>query len=66
MKTESLPLPRMLKAAHVAQVLGVSARTVYTLIENGELPAVRVGQSVRIHPDALHHYVNRWRDDIVN
>ncbi len=56
----------MLKAAHVAQVLGVSARTVYTLIENGELPAVRVGQSVRIHPDALFHYVNRWRDDIVN
>ena len=42
----------------VADLLGVSRSTVYTLIRTGELPAYRVrSRSVRIRYDALDRYI---------
>ena len=32
----------------------VSKMTVYRLVHNGELPAVRVGRSFRVHAKAVH------------
>jgi excisionase family DNA binding protein len=32
----------------------VSKMTVYRLVHNGELPAVRVGRSFRVHANAVH------------
>jgi excisionase family DNA binding protein len=31
--------------------------TVYRLVHNGELPAVRVGRSFRVPEDAVHEYL---------
>lgn len=39
---------RLLKPGEVAKQLGVHPATVYRLAARGELPAVRVGRSVRI------------------
>jgi excisionase family DNA binding protein len=36
-----------------AAFLKVSRRQVYRLLDNGELPAVRVGTRIRVDPDAL-------------
>ena len=63
MPTSQLPPARLLTARQVAAYLAVSSRTVYTLIERGELRGLRVGHSIRIHPDALAEYMDRWRDE---
>jgi len=54
--TEQNPL---LTIEQVFTYLGVKRSKVYNLIERGELPVVRIGRSVRIHPDAVREYVER-------
>jgi hypothetical protein len=50
------PLVRtqFLTVAEVAALMRVSKMTVYRLVHNGELPAVRVGRSFRVHAKAVH------------
>jgi excisionase family DNA binding protein len=49
---------RLLDYGSVAEILGVSPRTVYTLCKSGRLPAVRVMGSVRIDPRDLERFIN--------
>ena len=50
----SEPLPALLAVGQVARdVLGVSERTVYRMIEDGEISAVKVRGALRINRDAL-------------
>ena len=53
---------RFLTVAEVANVMRVSKMTVYRLVHNGELPAVRVGRSFRVPEQAVHDYL---RDSFV-
>src|SRR4249920_3700265 len=48
---------RFLTVAEVASVMRVSKMTVYRLVHSGELPAVRVGRSFRVHAKAVHDYL---------
>lgn len=41
------------------KVLGVTSRTVWTLVDRGDLPAVRFGNSVRIDPVDLRDFIAR-------
>ena len=43
-----------LTVAEVAALMRVSKMTVYRLVHNGELQAVRVGRSFRVHAKAVH------------
>ncbi len=40
-----------------AERLNQSVRTVDKLIESGELPAVRIGRSIRIRPSAIEYFI---------
>ncbi len=53
---------RFLTVAEVAAVMRVSKMTVYRLVHNGEMPAVRVGRSFRVPEQAVHDYL---RDSFV-
>lgn len=53
---------RFLTVAEVASVMRVSKMTVYRLVHNGEMPAVRVGRSFRVPEQAVHDYL---RDSFV-
>jgi excisionase family DNA binding protein len=53
---------RFLTVAEVAAMMRVSKMTVYRLVHNGELPAVRVGRSFRVPEQAVHDYL---RDSFV-
>ena len=53
---------RFLTVAEVATAMRVSKMTVYRLVHNGELPAVRVGRSFRVPEQAVHDYL---RDSFV-
>ena len=48
---------RFLTVAEVATVMRVSKMTVYRLVHNGELPAVRVGKSFRVPEKAVNDYL---------
>jgi excisionase family DNA binding protein len=47
------PQERLLIVRQVAEQLQISPRTVWRLIEDGRIPVVRIGRSVRVHPDAV-------------
>lgn len=50
---------RLLTVDEVAAILRVSRMTVYRLIRNGQLPAVRVGRGYRIKAYAVEKYLTR-------
>lgn len=48
---------KFLTVAEVAQVMRVSKMTVYRLVHNGDLPAVRVGRSFRVTEKDVDEYL---------
>jgi excisionase family DNA binding protein len=50
---------KFLTVAEVAAVMRVSKMTVYRLVHNGELPAVRVGRSFRVAEHDVDEYLKR-------
>jgi excisionase family DNA binding protein len=48
---------RLLRVAEVAEQLGVSTATVYNLCAAGQLPHVRITDSIRIRPAELEALV---------
>ncbi len=48
---------KFLTIAEVASVMRVSKMTVYRLVHNGDLPAVRVGRSFRVSEDDVNEYI---------
>ena len=57
MSNDRLGEVRFLTVAEVASIMRVSKMTVYRLVHSGELPAVRVGRSFRVHAKAVHDYL---------
>jgi excisionase family DNA binding protein len=51
----------LLRPDEAAETIGVGRATVYALVKKGELPSVRVGDSVRIPADGLRKWVDRKR-----
>lgn len=47
----------LLTYRQTAEVLGVTERTVRTLVSTNELPAVRFGGSVRVDPADLRRFI---------
>jgi excisionase family DNA binding protein len=54
---QAQPRARFLTVQEVADVLRVSTMTVYRLIKNGELGAVRVGKAYRVREDDLDAFI---------
>jgi excisionase family DNA binding protein len=50
---------RLLTYRQAAKVLGVTERTVWSLVNAGTLPAVRFGRCVRIDPADLRAFIER-------
>jgi len=51
--------PSMLTVRAAAKVLAVSDRTLWTLTDRGEIPAVRIGRSVRYDPRDLTRWIEK-------
>jgi excisionase family DNA binding protein len=64
MRYEKLPEARLVSAKYAAAMLSVSSRTIYMLVEQGDLPGLRVGRCVRIPLDGLLAFVDSWKDDL--
>lgn len=64
MSPDSRPIPRsqrptaeFLSVEQVADQLAVSRMTIYRLVERGELPAHRIGRSIRIRERDFDNYL---------
>jgi excisionase family DNA binding protein len=57
---------RLLKVTEVASRLYISRSYAYKLVQQGDIPAVRVGHALRILPQALERYIRERaiRDEI--
>lgn len=51
----------LLTYRQAARVLGVTERTVWSLVHDGALPVVRFGRSVRIDPADLRAFIERGK-----
>lgn len=51
----------LLNVHEVAERLAVSEVLVYRLLDRGEIPKIKVGGAVRVHPDDLGAYIDRQR-----
>lgn len=47
------------RPAEAADAIGVSRARAYELIAAGQIPAIRVGSSIRVPVEALREWVNR-------
>ena len=56
---------RLLTVIDVARILHISRSHVYLLIYSGQLPTVRLGRSMRIHPDDLDALKNRRTESVL-
>jgi len=52
---------KLLTYKQAGALLGVTERTVWTLVDDGELPSVRFGRSVRIDPADLRAYIDHCK-----
>ena len=62
--TKRLPQPEiehLLTYRDAGELLGVTERTVWNLVDQGELTAVGIGRSVRIDPADLRAYIDRCK-----
>ena len=50
---------KFLTVAEVASMMRVSKMTVYRLVHNGDLPAVRVGRSFRVREEDANDYLRK-------
>lgn len=57
MPADPSPLPHLITYRAAADALGVSERTIWSLVRAGRLPAVRIGAAVRIDPRDLDAFI---------
>lgn len=51
--------PRFFQLADVAEMLSISSRQAYALVNSGELPAIRVRGQWRVEGAMLEEYIQR-------
>lgn len=57
-------MDKLLTAKDIAEVLKISERAAYTLMERRELPVVKIGRLIRVTPEDLTDFVQRNRIEV--
>ena len=56
----------LLKATDVAEILNICKSKAYQLLQNGQIPSIRIDGSVRVRPSDLDEYIQKcwsgWDD----
>ena len=60
-KTEPAALLQLLTLQESAQILKTSMKTLRRRIDDGQLPVIRDGRIVRVHPADLERYISARR-----
>lgn len=51
--------PIMLKAEHVAEILGITQRHAYEIMERKDFPLIRIGRLKRVNRDAFFKWLEQ-------
>ncbi len=54
-------MKKALKVGDIAALLNVSRGQIYKLVDEGRLPAIRLGTSIRFDPGAVASWIDRQR-----
>ena len=54
-------MEKLLRVREAAQILNVCQRTIWRLLDDGELTRIRVGKSVRVERAQLEQFIARQR-----
>jgi excisionase family DNA binding protein len=57
-------MQKLLNAAEMAEILGVTKSCAYQIMGSGEIAVVRFGRSVRVTEEDLQAYIDRNRTQI--
>ncbi len=60
-QTDEAALPQLLTIEQSAEILNTSVKTVRRRIEASELPVIRDGRILRVHPSDLARYISARR-----
>lgn len=60
-KTDKTALPQLLTLQDSAGILNTSMKTLRRRIDDGQLPVIRDGRIVRVHPADLGRYISARR-----
>ncbi len=60
-KTDDAALPRLLTLREAAGILNTSLETLRRRVRDGDLPVIRDGRIVRVHPADLQRYISARR-----
>ena len=55
----SANIEKLLKAVDVAEILNISRALSYQLLQNGDIPTVRINRAVRVRPIDLEGYIRK-------
>ena len=61
-RPKTLPEP-LLTMQDVAEILNCSLKTVKRRVDAGDLPAIRDGRMVRVHPEDLNRYIKIRKEE---
>ncbi len=56
-KTDETALARLLKLQQAAEILNISLKTLRRRIDANELPVIRDGRILRVHPNDIMRYI---------
>jgi excisionase family DNA binding protein len=54
---------KLLKAVDVAKILNISRALSYRLLQQGEIPVVKIRSAVRVRPADLERFIHKCRSD---
>lgn len=57
--TEQSEYPSILKAEHIAEIVGISTRAAYNLMEESNFPLIRIGRTKRVNRDKFFKWLNQ-------
>lgn len=58
---QTLPPPETMTVAQTAHTLGLPERTVYSFIENGHIPSLRIGNRILVLKSVVHGILDQGR-----
>lgn len=48
---------KLLKVTDVANVLNISRSKAYSMLDQGDIPSIRMGKLRRVHPEVLNQFI---------
>jgi excisionase family DNA binding protein len=54
---EIIMATKLLKVTDVANVLNISRSKAYSMLDQGDIPSIRMGKLRRVHPEVLNQFI---------